>query len=254
MLFQSLHNRYCYNVQMRSEEYRDYIIQQYKEKAKEIDIYRRDYLELYKRQIQLTIDWTTILCTLCFAIGAAVIPLISQFSGQYQIKHPSLLLAAALILIINGTVIMIIRKHHIQEEYRQVNIITIPYKISLVKTHTVLGDFVEGTVAKDSVDKRLNEQLSEATKLSKRKRKKEKASYELDAYLGVMLAGIITLFGSIISDRKTIKMFIVIVSIATLAFVWYAHLSHQKVEANINEKELLNKSLKDASKYKVKIP
>src|SRR5215469_12045554 len=99
---------------MNAKEYRAYIQSMLKEKLDDIDLYRREYIELTKRQIQLVIDWTTTLSTLCFAIGAAVIPLISQFTGN-KVKHPALLFTAATILIANGTIILILKKHRMQQ-------------------------------------------------------------------------------------------------------------------------------------------
>ncbi|MDB5185283.1 MAG: hypothetical protein JWN38_1091 [Candidatus Saccharibacteria bacterium] len=235
---------------MTEQDYRDNIKQRIVDNQNDLDFYRTSNLELTKRQLGLGIDWMMSLSTLCFAIGAAVVPLISQFSRN-SIAHPNLLLLAAIVLILNGSAMLLIRKHRMEEETRMVNTLTMPHQISLMKTRAVLLDYYQGHASKADVDKRQAEQLSEAEEISNKPRAKDSAIPELDVYLGVMLLGIVCIFASIIHNHRKLGVYIHIVAVGAVLYMLYMMRSYTENRKNIAEKEALDKDLNEAEEYKV---
>lgn len=238
------------------EQYRKSVEKKYIDTANEIDRHRREYLELRKQQLDLMLDWTTTVSILCFAIGGAVVPLINQFSTQGSVAHPNLLFAAALILITNGAVILILKKHRIEKGVNRVNVINLPYEIILRKTLTVLSDFLQYQTTRKHIDRRYDEQYQELIALTKELEQEDKVrpTMELDAYLGVMLLGFACIFGSVIDNSSRLVMYGVVVFFAALGYATYILFTYYKVKEGIAERERLQRELKDAEQYKVPPP
>jgi len=236
---------------MNEDRYREYIRQKIEDNLEDINFYATAYLDLTKRQIQLGIEWMMALSTLCFAIGGAVVPLITQLSSPNSVNHPKLLIVAAALLISEGSLILLIRKHRIDVESRLVNTITMPHQIALRKTHTVLLDYYQGKVTKDILDKRYDEQLDEAKKIANRPKQIDHAFPELDIYLATMLLGIALIFASFIGSNITMHIYFASLVAVAVGYVLYMVRSYNLNHANILEKEKLEKELEEADNYKV---
>lgn len=238
---------------MDEDRYQEHLRQKFVETAGEIDRYRRECLELQKRHFDFVSDWMTTVSMLCFAIGGAVVPLINQFSTQGSVAHPNLLFLAALILIVNGATILIMKKYRIEKGLNTITSVTLPYEILFTKTYAVLRDALSQRAPRHHVDQRFEEQFHELTAALKagEPKKADRPTFELDIYLGIMLIGFACIFGSVIDNPHRLLLYGLVILTVVLGYVLHIAISYRRVQGLLHERERLRQQLRDAEQYRV---
>jgi hypothetical protein len=236
----------------QEEAYRNRAKESYIENAELYNEIRQQGLELLKRQYELTSDLNTTICTLSFAVGAAVVPIINQFSGNHRINHPALLLLAAGILVFNGTFILLNKKRAIDNESLTVNLFGLPQLISISKTRSVQEAYITGQADSKELDKRLKEQVADAeTIIGRPKAKERRISLAMDFYLGLMLIGFAFIGASIVSGHNAFVNYWHIVAVIGITYIAFGIDSLIKVIKNNREKDKLITQLEEAEKYRI---
>lgn len=231
---------------MMSAEDRKRIEESLKANLEYTDKINRDRLKLLERQYQLFSDWTTNISTLSFAVGAAVVPLVNQFSVANHVKHPLLLLLAAVILIINGTVIQLVKKVKLEDEADTIRSFGLPVQISIQKTMNAEASFLHERLSKTGLAKRYSTQLREADGISQSHDtdKREHISMELDIYLGAMLIGFGLIGGSIIDSLNNFRLYLQLSSLALVAYLIYVLWSYRRSRKGLLDNQAKERELR----------
>lgn len=216
-----------------SASQRDRVIESIRSHQQFVEEVGQAKLKLHERQLQLMADWSTGISTLSFAIGAAIIPLMSQFSGSSKVSHPAYLALAAGILVFNGTLILIIRKLRIDGESNIIRYVGLRPLVSLQKTMNLEAQYLNGKIDYITLRKRDAQQVAEAMTIvedDSRGRPKDNISLELDLYLGFMLLGFSFIGASVIKDATLLFYYqesaLLLAAIFLIYILWSYHRAH----------------------------
>lgn len=140
---------------------RERIKSEYIRLGKEEELIGSTSLKVAEHWYGLLNEWTTILCTLSFGIGGAVIPLIKQFSKADTLLAPNFLPFGTLVLLLNGTWILYSKKKTIDEEEVVMETFGANSLLNIKRTRAVYAAYLTGKADISEVKIRESEQLDE---------------------------------------------------------------------------------------------
>lgn len=209
----------------------------------------RSDLEVSDKVRQAYSSWVGTVANFSFAVGGAVIPIIVQVTDK-DAFNPVMMGIAAGLLIFNGTIIQIVKKHRIDNEALLLASFAMPQKISITKTMSVQAAVLTGNLDAAALDRRRQEQLQEATNIHlSKKAKKGRVNIEMDIYLGTFVAGLYLLGVSILDDRFSPYLYITVGLSLVFLYALYVMCSSFKVLMSIRDKDRLSQELDVARDY-----